>query len=43
VKIKNLWFSALQYHLEHKIIKKKERDRLDDELDRIIEEKGQRQ
>jgi glycosyltransferase involved in cell wall biosynthesis len=39
IKIKNLWFSALQYHLEHKIIKKTERDRLDDELIRIRDEK----
>ncbi|MDB9822386.1 glycosyltransferase [Deltaproteobacteria bacterium] len=42
VKIRNLWFSALQYHLEHKVIKKKDRDRLDDELDRICEEKRTR-
>lgn len=39
VKIKNLWFSALQYHLEHRVIKKTERDRLDNELMRIRDEK----
>jgi glycosyltransferase involved in cell wall biosynthesis len=42
IKIKNLWFSALQYHLEHKIIKKRERDSLDDELNRVREEKRTR-
>jgi glycosyltransferase involved in cell wall biosynthesis len=42
VKINNLWFSGLQYHLEHNVIKKKERDRLDDELSRILEEKRTR-
>lgn len=42
IKVKNLWFSALQYHLEHKIIKRIHRDRLDDELDRIIHEKRTR-
>lgn len=42
VKVKNLWFSALQYHLEHKVIKRTGRDRLDHELDRIIHEKRTR-
>jgi glycosyltransferase involved in cell wall biosynthesis len=32
VKVKNLWFSALQYHLHHKVIKKRQKDRLDYEL-----------
>jgi glycosyltransferase involved in cell wall biosynthesis len=32
VKIKNLWFSALQYHLFHPSIKNRQRDRLDEEL-----------
>jgi hypothetical protein len=38
VRIKNLWFSALQYHLDHRVIKKKVRDKLDDELDHIRHE-----
>jgi glycosyltransferase involved in cell wall biosynthesis len=32
VKIKNLWFSALQYHFHHPEIKNRQRDRLDEEL-----------
>lgn len=32
VKIKNLWFCALQYHLHHPAIKNRQKDRLDDEL-----------
>jgi GT2 family glycosyltransferase len=39
VRCKNLWFSALQYHLYHPVTKNRERDRLDDELDRIRREK----
>jgi len=39
VRIRNLWFCGLQYHLYHKITKGRERDRLDDELQRIFEEK----
>jgi glycosyltransferase involved in cell wall biosynthesis len=39
VKVKNLWLSGLQYHLEHKVIKKIGKDRLDDELHRVHEEK----
>jgi hypothetical protein len=35
ITVKNLWFSACQYHLYHDAIKNRERDRLDDELDRI--------
>ena len=42
VKIKNLWFSALQYHLDHRVIKKKQRDKLDDELDNIRDQKRTR-
>ncbi len=42
VRCKNLWFSALQYHLYHPVKKNRERDRLDDELDRIRREKRQR-
>lgn len=32
VRIKNLWFSAAQYHLDHGIIKRRRKDRLDLEL-----------
>ena len=41
VRCKNLWFSALQYHLYHPVTKNRQRDRLDDELDRIRREKRQ--
>jgi glycosyltransferase involved in cell wall biosynthesis len=39
VRIKNLWFSALQYHLFHPSIKNRQRDRLDEELQTIIKTK----
>lgn len=39
IRIKNLWFSALQYHLEHKVIKNRKKDVLDEELDKILNEK----
>lgn len=39
VKVRNLWFQALQYHLAHKTIKKCGTDRLDEELDRIVLER----
>jgi glycosyltransferase involved in cell wall biosynthesis len=39
VKVKNLWFSALQYHLHHKVIKRTGEDRLDKELRLILDEK----
>ena len=39
IKIKNLWFSAVQYHLHHTVIKRKEEDRLDMELRRNLQEK----
>jgi len=39
VRVRNLWFSALQYHLHHKVIKRKEEDRLDGELRLILNEK----
>ena len=42
VRCKNLWFSALQYHLYHPVTKNRHRDRLDDELDRIRLEKRER-
>jgi hypothetical protein len=37
--VKNLWFSGIQYHMHHQVLKKRERDILDDELDKIIAEK----
>jgi len=39
IKIKNLWFSAIQYHLDHPTIKHTSKDRLDEELERILKEK----
>ena len=39
MRIKNLWLSGLQYHLHHPSIKRKKRDRLDEELDRCLGEK----
>jgi len=38
VKVKNLWFCALQYHLFHEVIKKKGKDRLDEELEKNLGE-----
>jgi len=37
--VKNLWFSGIQYHMHHRVLKKRDRDILDDELDKIIAEK----
>lgn len=37
--IKTLWFSALQYHLKHSAITKWDKERLDNELSRTLEEK----
>jgi len=42
VKIKNLWFSAVQYHLYHGQIKNKQKDRLDFELLKVLKEKRSR-
>jgi glycosyltransferase involved in cell wall biosynthesis len=39
VRVKNLWFSALQYHLHHKVIKKRQKDRLDHQLLQSRDEK----
>ena len=39
VRIRNLWFSALQYHLYHAVIKKDGEDRLDLELKKILRQK----
>ena len=42
LKIKNLWFSALQYHLYHRVKKNREKDRLDYELFKNRKEKRKR-
>jgi glycosyltransferase involved in cell wall biosynthesis len=42
MEVKNLWFSALQYHLHHKVTKRIGEDRLDQELRQIIHEKRKR-
>ncbi len=39
LRIKNLWFSALQFHLNHRVIKRRQKDRLDLELHKIRNEK----
>ena len=39
IRIKNLWFLALQYHLFHGVVKKWEKAKLDQELQRNLEEK----
>jgi glycosyltransferase involved in cell wall biosynthesis len=41
-RIKNLWLAGLQYHLHHPSIKRKGRDRLDEELDICLKEKRTR-
>lgn len=41
-RIKNLWWTGLQYHLDHPAIKHTTRDRLDEELDRIRNERRTR-
>jgi len=38
-RIRNLWLAGLQYHLHHPSIKRRGRDRLDEELDRCLREK----
>jgi glycosyltransferase involved in cell wall biosynthesis len=40
--MKNLWPAGLQYHLHHAAIKRRGRDRLDDELDKVLKEKRTR-
>lgn len=42
LKIRNLWFSAIQYHLYHKVIKKSGEDRLDLELEKLLVQKRKR-
>lgn len=39
IKVRNLWFAAIQYHLHHQPIKRTQKDRLDEELDIILKEK----
>lgn len=39
IRIKNLWLAALQYHLHHPSIKRRGRDRLDEELAICLREK----
>jgi GT2 family glycosyltransferase len=39
VRVKNLWFLALQYHLYHKVVRDWERERLDSEITRNLREK----
>jgi glycosyltransferase involved in cell wall biosynthesis len=39
LRVRNLWFSALQYHLYHKTIKGRQKDRLDTELEIIRRER----
>ncbi len=42
VRVRNLWFMALQYHLDHPVRKNRSRDVLDEELDRLCREKRDR-
>lgn len=39
LRIRNLWFLALQYHCHHTVIKRRNMERLDEELSRSIHEK----
>jgi glycosyltransferase involved in cell wall biosynthesis len=39
IQIKNLWLAGLQYHLHHPSIKRKGRDRLDEELEHCLKER----
>ena len=39
LRLKNIWFSALQYHLFHKVTKDRQKDRLDYELEKNIRER----
>lgn len=39
VRCRNAWFSALQAHFHHRQVKRRERDHLDDELDRVRQER----
>ena len=39
IKIKTLWFIAIQYHLKHNVFEKWDKERLDTELKNVLEEK----
>ena len=39
IKVRNLWFLALQYHLHHEVMKRDKEDRLDVELKNVLSEK----
>jgi glycosyltransferase involved in cell wall biosynthesis len=39
IRCRNAWFAALQAHLHHQPVKRRERDRLDDELERMRAER----
>jgi len=39
LRVKNLWFSAIQYHLDHGQIKRNRKDRLGLELLKVLEKK----
>jgi glycosyltransferase involved in cell wall biosynthesis len=41
-RVKNLWLAGLQYHLHHPSIKRRQSDRLDDELKAVIQAKRRR-
>lgn len=42
VRCRNAWFAALQAHLHHRQVKRRERDHLDDELDKMRAERRKR-
>ncbi|RPI74869.1 MAG: family 2 glycosyl transferase, partial [Desulfobacteraceae bacterium] len=39
IRVKILWFTALQYHLYHKTFSKWDKERLDGELSKMLQEK----
>lgn len=42
IRIRTLWFSALQYHLQHEVIKNWERERLDSQIQQNLKEKREK-
>lgn len=42
IRIRTLWFSALQYHLQHEVIKDWERERLDHQIQQNLKEKREK-
>jgi len=42
MRIRTLWFSALQYHLQHEVIKNWERERLDSQIQQNLKEKREK-